>query len=411
MDLPHKQETLPKQQTERVRFRSLDVFRGATVALMILVNNPGSWSAMYKPLSHAKWHGCTPTDLVFPFFLFAVGNALALVMRNVSQLPSQKFWWRVAKRTSLIFLIGLVLNMSPFVRWDEQNQLVFKGWSDLRYLGVLQRIAICFGGASVIIWMCGKGNCPGTVLWTAIGILVGYCLACMLAGEPGNPYSLEGYFGTTLDRYLLGEKHLYRGEGVPFDPEGIASTVPAIAQVMLGWWVGQKIATSKNRPELIANLFVWATGFLMIAYAWQLEMPVNKKIWTSSFVLLTTGLAIMGLATLVYIIDARPANDNLQAESWRMAWLPFFEVFGKNPLFIFVLSGLVPRFFDLIRWQSATQNVGTPAWTTPLSGLKNLFLGLGDDPRVGSVLYSIALLSVYWLIARWLDRNRIHIRV
>ena len=135
------------------RCRSLDVFRGATVALMILVNNPGTWAHMYPPLAHAPWHGCTPTDLVFPFFLFAVGNALAFVMPGLLAGPAAAFWAKVARRTLLIFFIGLFLNASPFVRWSAEGELVLRQWETLRLMGVLQRIALCFGAAAAIVWL------------------------------------------------------------------------------------------------------------------------------------------------------------------------------------------------------------------------------------------------------------------
>jgi predicted acyltransferase len=134
------------------RFRSLDIFRGATVALMILVNNPGSWGHLFSPLAHAGWHGCTPTDLVFPFFLFAVGNALAFVMPGLQDAAAATFWPRVLKRVAIIFAIGLFLNASPFVRWDGDGALVLKSFESLRFMGVLQRIALCFGAAAALVW-------------------------------------------------------------------------------------------------------------------------------------------------------------------------------------------------------------------------------------------------------------------
>ena len=384
------------------RLRSLDVFRGATVALMILVNNPGNWSQLYPPLAHAPWHGCTPTDLVFPFFLFAVGNALALVMPALRAAGAAVFWPRVLKRTALIFAIGLFLNAAPFVRWDAGGELVLRGWDTLRIMGVLQRIALCFGGAAAIVWLLPRRG----ALAAAALLLAGYWLACLNSGAPGDPYSLQGWFGTAIDRALLGEAHLYRGEGVPFDPEGLASTAPAVAQVLLGWWVGDLIQRGRAGAELVARLFLWATVLLVAAYLCQLEMPLNKKIWTSSYVLLTTGLAMMALAACLHVIDlrARPA------EQW--AWASFFEVFGRNPLFVFVASGFVPRVLALLRWQDGSAADGTPAWTSPLPWTyKNLFAGLGSDLRLGSFVFACANLSLYWLLAWALHRRRIYIRL
>ena len=384
------------------RFRSLDVFRGATVALMILVNNPGSWNALYAPLAHAPWHGCTATDLVFPFFLFAVGNALAFVMPALLAGTAAEFWQRVLKRTLLIFAIGLLLNAAPFVRWDAAGELVPRSADTLRLMGVLQRIALSFGAAAVIVWCLGRRG----ALWATAALLVGYWVLCITLGTSGHPYSLEGWFGTAIDRAVLGDAHLYQGEGTPFDPEGLASTVPTIAQVLLGWWVGQMIVGGRLNAALISRLFLCATALLLLGYAWQLMMPLNKKIWTSSYVLHTTGLAMMALATLIHLVDIRQRPTELRA------WVRFFEVFGKNPLFIFVLSGLVPRVLGLVRWQTGVDALGAPLWTSPLPWLYNtVFAGVGSDPRFGSLLFACANLMLYALLAWWLDRQRLYIRV
>jgi predicted acyltransferase len=421
------------------RFKSLDVFRGATVALMILVNNPGTWSALYPPLAHAPWHGCTPTDLVFPFFLFAVGNALAFVMPGLLAGPAAAFWGKVVKRTLLIFAIGLFLNASPFVRWLDSPglapELVQRSWDSLRVMGVLQRIALCFGAAAVIVWLCGRYTRYPVVgpLWATAVLLVGYAVACKLWGAAGDPYSLKGFFGTAVDVALLGSAHLYKGEGIPFDPEGLVSTVPAVAQVLLGWWVGQRVLASRAAAgrldmDLVARLFLWATVLLLLAYVWQLDMPLNKKIWSPSYVLHTTGLAMMGLALMVYVLDIRlkpRAAPNAGAVATSLhatvhatvhASASFFEVFGKNPLFVFVLAGLVPRVLALLRWQTGVNAEGLPVWTSPLPwAYQTVFAPLGavftTDPRLGSFLYACANLSIYWLLARWLDQRRIYIRV
>ena len=218
------------------RYQSLDVFRGATVALMILVNNPGSWGHIFSPLAHASWHGLTPTDLVFPFFLFAVGNAMSFVMPKLAKGTDLDFWKKVLKRTILIFAIGLFLNWSPFVKWSD-GALVFKQWEQIRILGVLQRIALCYFFASVIIYY-GKST---WALYIGAVILLLYWLLTTLLGAPGHPYSLSGYFGNAIDQSILGITHIYKGEGVPFDPEGLTSTLPAIVQVIFGFLVGEYI--------------------------------------------------------------------------------------------------------------------------------------------------------------------------
>ena len=393
------------------RLRALDVFRGATVALMILVNNPGSWAALYPPLAHAPWHGCTPTDLVFPFFLFAVGNALALVMPRVQAAGPAVLWRRVLQRTVLIFAIGLLLNAAPFVRWDAAGELVLRDWGTLRTMGVLQRIALCFGAAAVVVALAGVRG----ALWATAALLLGYWAACLALGAPGDPYSLQGWFGTAVDRALLGEDHLYRGEGVPFDPEGLASTAPAVAQVLLGWWVGQQVAAHlpSGHPvdearvrRLCLRLCGWALVLLALAALWQWVLPLNKKIWTPSYVLHTTGLAIAVLALCLWLIEVRARPAELRG------WVRFFEVFGRNPLFVFVLSGLVPRFLGLLRWQTGADAQGAALWTSPLPWLyQTVFAGIGNDPRLGSLLFATSQLLLYAAVAWWLDRRRLYIRL
>ena len=217
---------------------------------------------------------------------------------------------------------------------------------------------------------------------------------------------MSGWFGTAVDQDLLGSAHLYQGEGQAFDPEGLVSTAPAIAQVLLGWWVGQMVANGRMNAELIARLFLWATALLLLAYAWQFVMPLNKKIWTSSYVLHTTGLAMMALAALIHLVDIRQRPTELRG------WVRFFEVFGKNPLFVFVLSGLVPRVLGLLRWQTGADAQGAPLWTSPLPWLyNNVFAGIGSDPRFGSLLFACTNLMLYALLAGWLDRRHIVIRV
>lgn len=398
------------------RLRSLDVFRGATVALMILVNNPGSWAHLYPPLAHAAWHGVTPTDLVFPFFLFAVGNALALVLpRFVAGAPAA-FWWKVVRRTLIIFAIGLALNASPhlmaaLLRGWAEGDIAWRWLEQLRVMGVLQRIALCFGLAAAIAWALRRAG-PQALLMAAAALLLGYWAACVALGAPGDPFSLEGYFGTHWDRALLGAQHLYRGEGVPFDPEGLASTVPATAQVLLGVWVGQRwlvadsAASARPDSRSLQRLLCWAAVLLGLSLVWQAVFPFNKKIWSSSYVLLTTALAMALLAAMLAWVEGRPL-----ARASR-----FFEVFGLNPLFIFVLSGFVPRMLSLFRWPDGLAADGTPKWLSPLPwAYREVFTPLGrvftDDPRLGSLLFAVANLSLYWALAAWMDRRRVYIRV
>lgn len=382
----------------QARFPALDVFRGAAVALMILVNNPGSWSHLYPPLAHASWHGCTPTDLVFPFFLFAVGNSLAFTMPGLRAGPPAAFWLKLLRRTTLIFGIGLLLNASPFVRWNEAGELLPRSLETLRFMGVLQRIALAWCAAAVIVWAFGRRGAA----WSATALLLAYWAACVALAAPGaDPYSLEGFFGTTLDRNLLGPQHLYKGEGVPFDPEGLASTLPAIAQVLLGYLAGHSVKNSRVDSALVSRLFVAACATLLVAYAWQLVMPINKKLWTSSYVLMSTGLALALLALLIQAIEIH---------RHRGQWVGFFEVFGKNALFVFVLSGLLPRLWSLLKGPPAVTGGGAATPVQP-GALQGLWAQIGADPRLASLAFALANVAAYALLAWWLDRRRIYIRV
>ncbi len=384
------------------RYYSLDVFRGATVALMILVNNPGSWGFIYPPLKHAPWHGCTPTDLVFPFFLFAVGNAMSFVMPRFEQQGPAFFWKKVIKRTLLIFAIGLFLNWSPFIKWDGEN-LVGKSWETIRIFGVLQRIALAYFFASVIVFY---AKARGAFFIGALVLLL-YWFICWWLGNPADPYSLEGYFGTIIDKNILGENHMYKGEGVPFDPEGITSTLPAIVQVIFGFLAGQYIQQKGKNTEMLSNLFVSGLILVLAGLTWDYAFPINKKIWTSSYVIYTTGLAILTIGVMIHLLEFKKAAG---------IWSRFFDVFGKNPLFIFVLSGFLPRVLGLLRWTDHFTPEGKPVYTSPLPWLyenvcKPIANLITSDQRLSSFIYAVLMIMFYWLIVYVLDRKKIYIKV
>lgn len=402
--------------TANNRFFSLDVFRGATVALMILVNNPGSWSHIFTPLDHAEWQGCTPTDLVFPFFLFAVGNAMAFVMPRLQQGGDKVFFQKIIKRTVLIFLIGLFLNWCPFFIWDN-NQLVFKKWSfinsgnpndvfedGVRVLGVLQRIAICYFIASIIAYYLK----PKMVLIVSICILLAYWLLTFILGEGKDPYTLETYFGTHIDALIIGKHHLLHADKVAgktyhFDYEGLVSSTAAIVQVLFGYLVGWYIQKKGKTYEMLSNLFVLAAILLCIGYWWDMAFPISKKMWSSSYTVYTTGLALMCICVMMYLIEFKNKTG---------LWAKFFDVFGKNPLFIFVLSGFLPRVARLIRINDVNEK-GEPMILNPFTWFyehicKNV---ITTDLRFGSLLYAVILIFFYWAICYWLDKKKIYIKV
>lgn len=369
---------------------------------MILVNNPGSWGYIYAPLQHAKWHGCTPTDLVFPFFLFAVGNALAFVMPKFESNTQAFFLKKVFKRTIIIFLLGIFLSWSPFVMW-QHDELVLKGWTWLdakgnvqgvRIMGVLQRIALAYLFASLIVYYFKS---KGAFLTGLIMLLV-YWLLCIFLGDASDPFSLSGYWGTNIDAQLFGVAHVYKGEGIPFDPEGLASTLPAITQVIFGFFAGQYIQAKGKNFEMLTNLFVAGIVLIFAGFVWDTVFPINKKIWTSSYVLYTTGLAMLTIGVLIFLVEFKNV---------RGAWSRFFEVFGKNPLFIFVLSGFLPRLLGLIRIHSADEKVYSPlSWF-----FEFVCKPVSDDIRNGSLLYALSMIAFYWLIVYLLDKKKIYIKV
>jgi len=439
------------------RYYSLDVFRGATVALMILVNNPGSWGHIYSPLEHAPWHGLTPTDLVFPFFLFAVGNAMAFVMPRLEAAGDTMFWRKVIKRTLLIFFIGLFLNWWPLARW-QGDELIVNGWtwinssgvvSGVRILGVLQRIALCYFFASIIVYYLKARS----AFLAGLILLLLYWLYCVWA-NPVDPYSLAGWAGTGIDKAVLGEVHMYKGEGIAFEPEGLMSTIPAIVQVIFGYLVGDyilkkgkasddswqmtddRIQTVSNiqykeevaqqdrdretRNEkreteatnqklktslypIITGLFIAAMAFLFAGYAWGLSFPINKKIWTSSYVILTSGMAIAILATLIYAIEVK------KVRGW---WTRFFDVFGKNALFVFALSAFLPKGLRLIRIPNGINAEGVTQYLSPWNWLyEKVYKFVPGAPEIGSLLFALTVILFMWAICYWMDKKRIYIKV
>lgn len=362
---------------------------------MILVNNPGSWGHMYAPLAHAPWHGLTPTDLVFPFFLFAVGNAMAFVMPRLEAAGDAVFWRKVLKRTAIIFLIGLFLNWWPFVRWQD-GELAFIHWVNqtdptrgVRIMGVLQRIALCYFFASVIIYYFKLRK----AFYIALLLMLLYWLLCYL-GNPSDPYSLKGWFGTEVDKKILGTAHLYKGEGIPFDPEGLMSTFAAISQVILGYMVGHYIQQKGKTYEMVSGLFIAGVGMIVAGFCWDMSFPINKKIWTSSYTIYTSGLATITIATMIYLIEFKHVRGGLAR---------FFDVFGKNALFVFALSAFLPKGLSLIRLDA-----GVNPWNFLY---KRVYSHIPGDGKLGSLLFALTVILFMWLICYWMDKKKIYIKV
>ncbi len=364
------------------RYLALDVLRGMTIALMIIVNTPGSWKYVYAPLRHAEWHGCTPTDLVFPFFLFVVGVSMFFSFSKNQNSLNKETLWHVGKRTALIFIIGLFLNSFP--QWITD-------YSTLRIMGVLQRIAIAYGIAALIVLAFSRK----TIILISVAVLFGYWGILYFFGG-NDPFSLEGNVIIPFDKALLGENHLYNGFGIPFDPEGLLSSLPAVVTVIIGYFAGILIKESdKNKVPI--KLLVFGSIATVIGFLWGYIFPINKPLWTSSYVLYTAGLAAIFFALLIFIIDIKGYKK----------WTSFFVVFGMNPLFIFALSGIwANALFKLIIFSDSNGNVITGSYWL----YHNIFVPLAGNMN-GSLLYALAHIFFFWLIGYVMLKNKIFIKV
>lgn len=313
------------------RLLSLDVFRGITIAGMLLVNNPGTWSHVYGPLQHAKWHGWTPTDLIFPFFLFIVGVAMAYsfpaqARRGASQGEMMR---KAAKRSALLFLLGLVLAAFPFYDLDPAT---------LRIPGVLQRIGVAFLLASAVVVFTG----PRGQAMAAAALLLGYWAAMKWVPVPGyGAGSLEpdSNLAAYVDRTVLGTAHLWK-QSKTWDPEGLLSTLPAVATVLLGVLAGRWLRSGRPPAEKAVWMFLAGNAGLLLGIAWHEAFPINKNLWTSSYVVFTAGMALHFLAACYWLVDVK---------GWRR-WAFPFVLFGVNAIAAFFLSGIMARVLTLVRW-------------------------------------------------------------
>lgn len=369
------------------RYLALDVLRGLTIALMVVVNTPGSWSHLYAPFAHAEWHGFTITDLVFPTFLFVVGNAMSFSMKKMDKMDQGVFLKKVFKRTALIFLIGWGLNAFPFFEYSESREIAMINWTEVRLLGVLQRIALCYLLASLILFYFGK---KGAIIYVFVA-LFGYWAVLYFFGDSADPYSMLGNFGSKLDLLLIGEKNLYMGEGVAFEPEGLLSTFPSVVNVIGGYFAGKLIQQLGNNIKTVKSLFLGGVVLIILCLIWDMAFPINKKLWTSSYVLLTVGLDLFLIGFLIMVIEV-----------WKKrSWTYPFEVFGRNPLILYVLSGvLITLFYSIeIGGTSLKGIIYEAAYTSWLSD-KN-----------ASLLFALSYMLLIWLIGFWMDRKKIYIKV
>ena len=367
------------------RFTALDVFRGMTICLMIIVNTPGGHPS-FSPLEHAAWNGFTPTDLVFPSFMFVVGNAMSFAMKKWVNMKTGQVVAKILKRTLIIFLLGYLMYWFPFITKDASGHIMFSPVSHTRIFGVLQRIALAYGAASLMIYFLK----PRTAAIICVIILILYWPVMMYFGDGLDPLSPHTNAVLKLDRWLIGENHMYMGEGFPFEPEGFLSTFPSIANVVAGYLVGSYVQKKGNSFEGLAKLFMAGFVCFIIAYWWNLGFPINKKLWTSSFVMHTVGLDCMILACIIYWIDFLGKKRGVY----------FFQVFGRNPLFIYLLSELMVTVLFIIR----IGDMPLYQWV-----YQNIFAHAGA--YIGSLLFAITYMLFCWSVGYFLDKRKIYVRV
>lgn len=366
------------------RLLSLDVFRGITILLMILVNNPGSWSNIYSPLRHAEWNGCTPTDLVFPFFLFIVGVTTAFSLGRIkeSQQDIKPVIFRLIRRSATLFFLGLVL--AGFPKYD---------FSVIRIPGVLQRIAIVYLFTGIIFMTVNKKN----IIYYLVSILLIYWGLMTLVPVPGIGYAnLEPgtNLGAWLDRIIFGD-HLWRGTK-DWDPEGFLSTLPAIGTALLGVMTGYWLKSDTDKTTKTVWMFFYGVVLMALGYVWDLTFPINKSLWTSSYVIYTGGLAIVFLAFCYWLID-------VQNKKW---WIKPFHIYGMNAITVFFLSGIFGRLLYLIKIENSAGE-SKALKTYIYEGLFLPFL----SPINASLAYAISFILL-WLFLMWLlYRKKIFIKV
>jgi predicted acyltransferase len=373
-------ETLPKTE----RLVSLDAFRGLTIAGMILVNNPGSWSYVYPPLAHAVWHGWTPTDLVFPFFLFIVGVSITLSMsdRRERAVSKRKTYLRILRRTLILFGLGLFLNGFPFF-----------DLATLRIPGVLQRIAACyFFSALIFMKLRVKGQAIAAALLLAL-----YWALMKLVPVPGYGAGVlekDGNLAAYLDNLLM-QGHLWKPT---WDPEGILSTIPAIATTILGMLCGYWLKSDRDTRQKIYGLLAGGVAAALVGQVMNVWFPINKNLWTSSYTVFTAGLALLFLALCFWVIDHR---------GYRKVALPLV-IFGVNPITIYVLSGVVATLIDLIK-------VGAIGPDGKQASIKQFtydnFFASWAGPWNGSLFFALAFVLLMLIPAWVLYKKRIFIKV
>lgn len=396
----------------RQRLLSLDVFRGLTVAGMLLVNNPGTWSAIYPPLRHAEWHGWTPTDLIFPWFLFIVGitTVLSMESRRARGHGMPELTRQILRRGAIIFLLGLLLSWFPGYTWGAVAgnpdptflERVGDRLLNTRIPGVLQRIALAYTAAGLLIIRLG----PRKQLGAAAALLLGYWGVMTLLPVPDSGVmgwrtldDPSGNLAAWLDRALLDwgslGNHLWVSSRT-WDPEGLLSTLPAVGTVLLGAQAGRWLGGSEPLSERLNMLFAAGMLATVVGAMWGWVFPINKSLWTSSYTVFTAGLAAVTLATIIWMVDVR---------GWRQ-WTYPFVVYGVNPIVAFVGSGLMARLiYSVVRVPAEGGTV-----SLQVAIFRTIFEPLGSL-RLASLLFAISFVALWFAILAVLHRRGIFLKV
>lgn len=396
-----KINAMERQAIQNKRLLSLDILRGITIAGMILVNNPGSWGDIYAPLRHAAWNGLTPTDLVFPFFMFIMGVSTYFSLRKYNFEFTWKSFAKILRRTVVIFAIGLGIAWFGLFLRGILNDKTFldavANFDHIRILGVMPRLALCYGIGATMALLIPHRSLP----WVVGAMLVVYAVILLLGN--GFAFSDDNVI-SIVDHKVLGENHMYTdtidGVSLKFDPEGLLSTLPSIAHMLIGFICGGLILGTKDNRERICRLFIVGTILTFSGFLLDFGLPINKKIWSPTFVLTTCGLASSFLALLIWIIDIRGHQK----------WCRFFESFGVNPLFMYCLGAVLSIVIGSVRIPSGLTESGMISIKGWL--YKGIFMPLCQgDATLASLLFAIIFVLFNWCIGYILYKKHIFIKI
>ncbi|MFO1249027.1 MAG: heparan-alpha-glucosaminide N-acetyltransferase domain-containing protein [Alphaproteobacteria bacterium] len=369
---------------DRARFRSLDVFRGMAICLMIVVNTPGAGSEPWPVLDHADWFGFTAADIVFPSFLFAVGNAMAF--GSLKAMRESEFWAKTLKRTAIIIALGIFFHWFPFGHMGEAGW-AWKPLGEVRIPGVLQRIGLCYFFAAVAARYL---DVRGLVV-LSVALLAGYWALLLATAPPELALTKLGNIGNAVDRAVFGLPHLYHKD-YDFDPEGLPGTLPAIVNVIFGYLAGVYARRHGATRQVAVRYLGFGIALFAAALALNPFFPIGKKLWTSSFVLLTCGIDLVVLAGLIAWVDLARHRFGVR----------FFEIFGRNPIFIYIFAIILDRAVNAL----------------PVGSERNFWKWLGKDVMntvlpgpPGSLACALLFMLTCWLMAWALDRRNIVVKV